>query len=311
MKKQLTIILTLVMTALIAFSASAAGLAPAAVRGPRTILPAPGTSTLIVTDEETGLPVAGAKYDLFRVSHFGGPDTKIASAVTDQNGRITDSHTTTGSFYWTSAAEVEGYAADEEKHAFTVIGMSFSTTAIALVKPPKPVPRFSEAEKEWYDAYLEEMTRFASENPEARFGFIHLNDDEIPELVCSARLQESILPIDRTIEWIYVYTIRGGKAEPVMFCATGPFEYVSRTGQFRYAHEYAAFGPTMYCYMDMDHALTTGTNFGYGPLEEDGDTVSVIGFPNPDDVTGGWSERKLSQNEYRDLLKVYFPVWKS
>ena len=109
-------------------------------RAPRTFLPAPGTAILVVTDAETKLPVAGATYELYRKNPYGGKDTKVETAVTNADGRIVVSHAVTGSFYWVAAKQAEGYAADEAKHEFSVIGAQFATTEIALAKPaPEPV----------------------------------------------------------------------------------------------------------------------------------------------------------------------------
>jgi len=102
---------------------------------PHTLFPVPGTAVLEVTDAETGLPVAGAKYDLYRISAYGGKDTKVASSATNQNGMITVSHAMTGAFYWIAAGETEGYTADETKHEFSVIGAHRTVTEIALAKP--------------------------------------------------------------------------------------------------------------------------------------------------------------------------------
>lgn len=115
-------------------------------RAPKVILPAPGTSILIVTDAETGLPIEGAKYDLYRDNPFNGKDTKVGPTYkTNKDGKITVSHTWTGSFYWVAAGEVEGYAADEAKHEFRIIGLQFATTAVKLGKPA-PVEEPAEEE---------------------------------------------------------------------------------------------------------------------------------------------------------------------
>ncbi|MCR4907071.1 MAG: hypothetical protein K6A33_13460 [Clostridiales bacterium] len=103
---------------------------------PKAIFPAPGVSILIVTDAETGLPVAGAKYDLYRDNPFDGADSKVGPTYTTNNcGKITVSHTWSGDFYWVAAGEVEGYAADTAKHAFKIVGLKFAATEIALEKP--------------------------------------------------------------------------------------------------------------------------------------------------------------------------------
>lgn len=108
-------------------------------RTPKTLFPVPGTAILTVTDAETGLPVPGARYDLFRASLYGGTDTKIGSYVTDEDGCVTVGHVTTGTLYWAAASAVEGYAADTEKHAFTIRAAQFTATGIALAKPaPEP-----------------------------------------------------------------------------------------------------------------------------------------------------------------------------
>lgn len=105
-------------------------------RAPKVILPAPGASILIVTDAETGLPIEGAKYDLYRDNPFNGKDSKVGPTYkTNKDGKITVSHTWTGNFYWVAAGEVEGYAADEAKHEFKIVGLRFVTTEVKLGKP--------------------------------------------------------------------------------------------------------------------------------------------------------------------------------
>ena len=307
MKKLTALILALIISALSAISVSAVA-APGTKACRRSALPVPGAAVLSVTDKGTGRPVAGAAYELYRMNPFGGKDTKVTAARTDTDGRITVSHVTPGRYYWAAAAQIEGYAADEEKHAFAVIGAKSVTVEIALSEPAGPAPLFTEVSAEWFAAYLDVIIQFALQNPDARFGFIHVDGDDVPELVCSSRAPETILPIDRTVEWIYLYTIRGGKAELDGFCATGPLEYIARTGHYRYIHEYAAFGPTRYIYTSLGGSPGERMNYGYGPLEVDGDVVSVIGFCEPDPETGGWMEREISREEYEELLKVCFPV---
>ena len=142
------LLVSVLMTSLAATAASAAIAGPSAPsfsavmrHTPKTLFPVPGTAILTVTDAETGLPVAGARYDLFRASLYGGADTKIGSYVTDKDGKITVDHVTTGTLYWTAASAVEGYAADEEKHTFTIWAAQFTETEIALAKPaPEPEP---------------------------------------------------------------------------------------------------------------------------------------------------------------------------
>lgn len=136
------VLASMLLIALIPAAASAAVAGPSAPtfttvmrHTPRTLFPVPGSSVLVVTDAETGLPVAGAKYDLYRVAEFGGKDTKVATLTTNKDGKITIGHTDTGKFYWTAAAEVEGYAADEAKHEFTIIGVMQTVTEVALTKP--------------------------------------------------------------------------------------------------------------------------------------------------------------------------------
>ncbi len=136
------ILASILLMALIPATASAAVAGPSAPsfgavmrHTPHTLFPVPGTAVLEVTDAETGLPVAGAKYDLYRISAYGGKDTKVASSATNKDGLITVSHAMTGSFYWVAAGETEGYAADETKHEFSVIGAHRTVTGIALAKP--------------------------------------------------------------------------------------------------------------------------------------------------------------------------------
>lgn len=167
MKRRITK-LAAVLLASVLLMALAAPMASAAIAGPsaptfstvmrhtpKTLFPVPGTAILTVTDEETGLPVAGAKYDLYRTGLCGGPDSKIGTYTTDKDGRITVGHASTGTFCWVAASEVEGYAADAARHPFTIWGNQFTETAVALAKP-EPEPEIEEvpaAETE-EDGYL-------------------------------------------------------------------------------------------------------------------------------------------------------------
>lgn len=141
-KLTVVILASVLMMAILPAAASAVNAGPSAPsftavmrHTPHTLFPVPGTAVLEVTDAETGLPVAGAKYDLYRIAPYGGKDTKVASSATNQNGMITVSHAMTGAFYWIAAGETEGYAADETKHEFSVIGAHRTVTEIALAKP--------------------------------------------------------------------------------------------------------------------------------------------------------------------------------
>ena len=147
-KPAAVLLASLLLTASAATTASAAIAGPSAPtftsvmrHTPKTLFPVPGAATITVTDEETGLPVAGAKYDLYRKSLYGGVDSKIGTYTTDKNGKITVSHAMTGTFYWVAASETEGYAADDDKHDFTVLGAQFADAAAVLAKPaPEPEP---------------------------------------------------------------------------------------------------------------------------------------------------------------------------
>ncbi len=159
------ILLTAVLlAALVPATASAAMAGPGAPsftsvmrHTPRTLFPVPGTSTLVVTDGETGLPIAGVRYNLYRVGQYAGQDTLIESVVTDKDGKAVVSHTSTGKFYWAAASKAEGYAADTEKHAFSVVGAAFPVTEVKLSKP------VVEAEADGYVPYnLEKVTALAA-----------------------------------------------------------------------------------------------------------------------------------------------------
>lgn len=136
------VLASVLMMALIPAAASAAVAGPGAPtfgsvmrHTPRTLFPVPGAATIVVTDAETGLPVAGARYELWRAADFGGKDTRVAVLTTDKDGKITFGHVYTGKYYWVAAETVEGYAADETRYAFTVIGAMWSLTEVALTKP--------------------------------------------------------------------------------------------------------------------------------------------------------------------------------
>ena len=170
-----------VLLASLLLAASAATAASAAIAGPsaptfttvmrhtpKILFPVPGAATLTVMDEETGLPVAGAKYDLIRKSLYGGADSKIGTYTTDKDGKITVSHATTGTFYWRAASEAEGYAADGDKHDFTVWAAQFADAAANLAKPaPEPEPE-PEQEDDGYIALNAEkaaaLAAFIDEN---------------------------------------------------------------------------------------------------------------------------------------------------
>ena len=128
----------------------------------------PGVGTLVVTDAD-GAPVAGAKYDLYRVANYGGKDTKIGETLeTDKNGKILVSHLTYGDFYWAAAEEVEGFAPDAEKHVFKIVGTAFVTTKVALALPePEPEPEPVEEEAAIAEEAEEEAAVIADEAEEA------------------------------------------------------------------------------------------------------------------------------------------------
>ena len=187
------ILLTAVLlAALVPVTASAAMAGPSAPsflavmrHTPRTLFPVPGSSTLVVTDAKTGLPVAGVRYDLYRVGQFAGQDTLVDSVVTGKDGRATVSHTTTGKFYWAASAKAEGYAADTEKHAFSIVGAASAVTEVKLSKP------VVEAEADGYVPYnLEKVTALAAyvdengvyvegTNPFYRLSAYYVPDDDL------------------------------------------------------------------------------------------------------------------------------------
>ena len=159
------VLLTAVLlAALVPATASAAMAGPSAPsftavmrHTPRTLFPVPGASTLVVTDGKTGLPIAGVRYNLYRVGQYAGQDTLIESVVTDRDGKAVVSHTDTGKFYWAAASKAEGYAADTEKHAFSIVGAASAVTEITLSKP------VVEAEADGYVPYnLEKVTALAA-----------------------------------------------------------------------------------------------------------------------------------------------------
>jgi len=159
------VLLTAVLlAALVPATASAAMAGPGAPsftavmrHTPRTLFPVPGSSTLVVTDGKTGLPVAGVRYELYRVGQYAGQDTLIKSVVTDKDGKAVVSHTSTGKFYWAAASKAEGYAADTEKHAFSIVGAASAVTEVTLSKP------VVEAEADGYVPYnLEKVTALAA-----------------------------------------------------------------------------------------------------------------------------------------------------
>jgi|GEM_PF-2720920 len=191
---------------------------------------------------------------------------------------------------------------------------------LALVKPADAqvdARFFTTVEEKWFKAYSAKMDEFIGYCPDARFGFIHLDSDHIPELVCCGRekvqyetwLPDSYTP-DSMVDYYDVYTIRNGQVESPAFCYGGPFEYVARSGRYRFLHLYAAFSMDYYIYDNMiDQEFG---NDGYVVRDPDltgGKTsVLVIGFEDPDPVLGGWSERTLSADQYLELMKTYYPV---
>ena len=137
-------------------------------------VPFPGMVCLKVTDSETGLPVGGASYDLYRLNPYGGSDTKIGDTfVTGADGIIRASHLTTGLYYWVSAEQTEGYCADTEKHVFRITGVQRVNAAITLDAAPavEEAPAIEEAADEKAAAAEEapavEETAAAEEAPAA------------------------------------------------------------------------------------------------------------------------------------------------
>ena len=173
---------------------------------------------------------------------------------------------------------------------------------------------FTTVEEKWYKVYSAKMDEWIRSFPDARFGFIHLDSDDIPELVCFGRrkveytdwLPDSYTP-DSVIDWYEVYTIRGGQAQWVQNSGEGLIEYVARSGKYRYVHLYAATGPNYYYYDCMGESAEYVGKSGCVSRDLDitGNSakVHIQGFS---DLYG--SRNTISADAYLELMKTIYPV---
>ena len=101
--------------------------------GAAACIPMRGLATVTVADE-AGAPVAGAKYTLYRSA--GGVDYVIGTYVTDQQGRITASHLTTGDYFWLAYGAPEGFVQDKEVRSFKMVGNGHADLKVSLKSGP-------------------------------------------------------------------------------------------------------------------------------------------------------------------------------
>ena len=172
---------------------------------------------------------------------------------------------------------------------------------------PSPV---DVSEKKWYKIYRNYINQFIlSWNPvNPRFCFIHIDDDDIPELVYASEYEEE--GYENSLVDFIVYQIYNGKVEEIESFIEGPFEYIAYTGRFRFVHEFAAMGPTVYFYCDIKdmHGRVGTGSFGCAPRNIDGNgRVQIGGF---DDYFGEISTdwRYVSIEEYNKMMQVCYPI---
>jgi len=87
-----------------------------------------GTVTLTKQDEKDGTKLQGATYGLYAKNSIYdkegneqyAPDTKIAEATTDENGKVTFEKLQWGDYYIKEISSVYGYELSNEKHEFTI-----------------------------------------------------------------------------------------------------------------------------------------------------------------------------------------------
>ena len=87
-----------------------------------------GTVTLTKQDEKDGTKLQGATYSLYAKNSIYdkegneqyAPDTKIAEATTDENGKVTFEKLQWGDYYIKEISSVYGYELSNEKHEFTI-----------------------------------------------------------------------------------------------------------------------------------------------------------------------------------------------
>ena len=87
-----------------------------------------GTVTLTKQDEKDGAKLEGAKYGLYAKNTIYDkdgneqymPDTKIAEATTDADGKVTFNEIQWGDYYIKEISTVYGYELSNEKHEFTI-----------------------------------------------------------------------------------------------------------------------------------------------------------------------------------------------
>ena len=175
---------------------------------------------------------------------------------------------------------------------------------------PERLPFLSSVGAEWYGYYETEIGKYA-EKPDARFGFIHMDGDESPELVCSSTTV-NVMNQSESISEIIVYTLADGKPTMFLYCTGGQLEYIAYSGKYRYLYAYSRYGNDMYLYDNVEHALNDkNTSYlGIGPRDTagrtDDDTVTVIGFT--DFFEGPFVDHVIGMEKYRRLMETYFPA---
>lgn len=139
-----------------------------------------------------------------------------------------------------------------------------------------------------------------------RFTLIHLDEDEIPELVVSSR-QDHYSASGKMVINYSVYTCKDDKIETVA-SASGSLDYIAGTGFYRKRDEYSAFGPNMFQYCKTNADVGYYGAIGYFTGEDT--QLWAVGFPDyfGEEQTGGYNTHPLTEEDREELLKRYWPV---
>ena len=223
-------------------------------------VPFPGTDILTVTQE--GKPVAGAQFNLYRQSLYGGEDTLLGSYKTDSNGNITASHLTTGSYYWEDGSEVI-------RKDFRIVGAGFFRTKIELAASISKTVTFGgcevTVEADLSGGYLAEINDY---------GTLYLYDQIGPKTqVCNGYLMSTEEYYERA-EDCKIFS-DGFKEENGVLVSWTVGDYGIYTYLFKVAKD-------IYYMLVIDNDADAEAVFARVSVTAEGaEEESVIGMPNP------------------------------
>jgi len=157
-------------------------------------IPFPGTDLLTVT--RSGSPAAEASLDLYRVDEYGDADTFLGAYTTDDDGRLTASHLTTGLYRWSSeAGDV----------FFRVTGSGFVRTVVELPaeEPAAEEPAIEELPAEETEDGREHMTYMSADGFQLRYNALQVESRETGDHSAEFVLLDEASGADKvTVSWI-------------------------------------------------------------------------------------------------------------